>query len=102
MSFSADDANCQAHLGSAEVRPERFAKDRVGLIPKLAYLPFGGGPRACIGKTFAMMEARLVLATLAQRHRLSLVHGQSLDVKTRITLTPKRGMPMTVSPRAQA
>ena len=81
-------------------RPERFTKEQVALLPKHAYLPFGGGPRACIGKTFAMMEARLILATLAQRHRVALAPGQALDVKPRITLTPKGGMRMLASARA--
>ena len=75
-------------------RPERFEKERAAALPKLAYLPFGAGPRACIGRTFAMMEARLILATLAQRHRLVLARGQSLAAVPRITLTPKRGMRM--------
>ena len=83
-------------------RPERFAKERIAALPKLAYLPFGGGPRACIGKTFALMEARLILATLAQRHRVSLARRQSLAVKPRITLTPRRGMRVVVSARDHA
>jgi cytochrome P450 len=81
-------------------RPERFTKEAVMARTPLSYLPFGGGPRACIGKTFAMMEARLILATLAQRHRVALARGQSLDMKPRITLTPKRGMRMVVAARA--
>jgi cytochrome P450 len=81
-------------------RPERFTKEAVLARTPLSYLPFGGGPRACIGKTFAMMEARLILATLAQRHRVALARGQSLDMKPRITLTPKRGMRMVVAARA--
>ena len=80
-------------------RPERFEKERAAALPKLAYLPFGAGPRACIGRTFAMMEARLILATLAQRHRLVLARGQSLEAVPRITLTPKRGMRMVTQPR---
>ena len=76
-------------------RPERFAAD----VPAGAYLPFGAGPRACIGKTFAMLEARLILATLAQRHRPVLARGQSMAVKPRITLTPKRAMRMQISSR---
>lgn len=82
-------------------RPERFTKEQLATLPRHAYLPFGGGPRACIGKTFAMMEARLILATLAQRHRVALAPGQGLDPKPRITLTPKRGLRVIVSPRAR-
>jgi cytochrome P450 len=80
-------------------RPERFDKDRMAELPKLAYLPFGGGPRACIGKAFAMMEARLILATLAQRFCLELAPGQRVSAKPRITLTPKHGMRMVLARR---
>ncbi len=52
-------------------RPERWADDLLRRLPKGAYIPFGDGPRVCIGNHFAMMEAVLILATLAQRHRLS-------------------------------
>ena len=63
--------------------PERFDPDRFSggweeRIPRYAYLPFGGGPRVCIGNGFAMMEARLILATLAQRCQLSLEPGQEV------------------------
>lgn len=64
-----------------------------------AYLPFGAGPRACIGKAFAMLGARLILPTLAQRHRGQLARGQTLEMRPRITLTPKRAMRMRVSSR---
>lgn len=80
-------------------RPERFAPEAAAALPKMAWLPFGGGPRACIGKSFAMMEARLLLATLVQRHRVVLAPGEKVVVAPRITLTPKRGMRMIVSPR---
>lgn len=79
-------------------RPERFAKDRLAALPKLAYLPFGAGPRACIGKSFAIMEARLILATIAQRHRLSLA-SKRVVAQPRITLTPKNGIRMRVTSR---
>ena len=52
-------------------RPERWANDAARRLPRLAYFPFGGGPRQCIGNTFATMEAILILAAIAQRFRLS-------------------------------
>lgn len=81
-------------------RPERFDNAHAASLPKFAYLPFGGGPRACIGKAFAMMEARLILATLAQRFRLRLAPDQRVSAGPRITLAPKYGMRMQVLPRA--
>ncbi len=57
-----------------------------------AYLPFGGGPRVCIGATLAMTEATLILAVLAQRFRLRLKEPQEIKLQTRITLRPKNGM----------
>jgi cytochrome P450 len=58
--------------------PERFTPERERLLPRYAYLPFGAGPRICIGMHFAMMEGHLLLATLAQRVHFSLVPGQSI------------------------
>ena len=80
-------------------RPERFEKKQLAALPKLAYLPFGAGPRACIGKSFATMEARLILATLAQRHRLSLAPGKRVVARPRITLVPKDGIRMEIASR---
>src|SRR6202022_331217 len=51
-------------------RPDRWADDLARRLPKYAYFPFGGGPRVCIGNSFATMEAILVLATIAQKFRL--------------------------------
>jgi cytochrome P450 len=75
-------------------RPERFTPEEEEKRPKLSYLPFGAGPRACIGKVFALLEARLILATVARRFRFELVPGQGLEPQPRITLVPKRGMKM--------
>ncbi|MCC7537221.1 MAG: cytochrome P450 [Deltaproteobacteria bacterium] len=75
-------------------RPERFTAENEGRLPKLAYAPFGGGPRACIGKSFAMMESRLLLATIARRFRLELVPGHRVAIKPRVTLNPRYGMRM--------
>lgn len=81
-------------------RPESFEPERFAApVPKRAYLPFGAGPRACIGRSFATMEARLLLATLAQRYRVALPSGRRIDVRPRITLTPKRPIELRVTPR---
>jgi cytochrome P450 len=72
--------------------PARFEKEP----PRGGYLPFGGGPRMCIGNGFAMMEAELVLATLAQRFRFDLVPGPPVDLEPSITLRPRHGVRMMV------
>jgi cytochrome P450 len=83
----------------AAFRPERFAEGGDATRPKLAYLPFGAGPRACIGKVFALIEARLLLATLSQRFRFELARGQRVAPRPRITLVPAYGMKMTLRDR---
>ena len=85
----------------AAFRPERFAPEAEAALPRLAWLPFGAGPRACIGRGFAMMEAKLLLAVMARRHRLSLVPGHRVEVQPRVTLMPKHGMRMTVHVRSR-
>lgn len=79
--------------------PERFSPENEKRIPKYAYLPFGGGPRVCIGNAFASMEARLILATLAQRFQLSLAPGHAVVPERKFTLRPKFGMKMVVTER---
>lgn len=73
--------------------PERFNPERwrgtfAKELPRYAYFPFGGGPRLCIGQPFAMMEAALLLATIAQRYRLVLCPGQAVTPQPSITLRP--------------
>jgi cytochrome P450 len=82
--------------------PERFAPGWEDRIPRFAYLPFGGGPRVCIGNGFAMMEARLILATLAQRYRLSLEPNQDVAPMQLVTVRPRNGLQMRVSVRRDA
>jgi cytochrome P450 len=79
--------------------PERFTPERSAGRPRFAYFPFGGGPRQCIGNTFAMMEAQLVLATVAQRYSLRLVPGHRVEPQVLITVRPRYGLPMTLHPR---
>jgi len=79
--------------------PERFAPGWEERIPRYAYLPFGGGPRVCIGSGFAMMEARLVLGTVVQRYRLRLEPNQEVVPAQMVTIRPKHGIRMRVSRR---
>ena len=79
--------------------PERFRPERSADRPKFAYLPFGAGPRQCIGNHFALIEAQLIVATLAQRYRLHLVPGHRVEPWPLITLRPRFGMPMTIERR---
>ncbi len=79
--------------------PERFTPERSTDRPRFAYFPFGGGPRQCIGNAFAMMEAQLVLATVAQRYSLLLVPGHPVEPQVLPTLRPRYGLPMTLHPR---
>jgi cytochrome P450 len=75
-----------------EFRPERWEGDLAKRLPRFAYFPFGGGPRQCIGNNFAVMEATLLLATLAQQFRISLVPGKEIIPAASITLRPKTGI----------
>jgi cytochrome P450 len=79
--------------------PERFDAEQEKARPRYAYIPFGGGPRMCIGNHFAMTEAILLLATIAQHYRLDLAPGQVAIPEPLITLRPKGGLPMLVTQR---
>jgi cytochrome P450 len=80
--------------------PSRFSKEEKEKRHKHAYLPFGSGPRTCIGNAFAMMEMQLILPMIVQRHRLDLVPGFRMELEPTITLRPKHGVPMTIASRA--
>ena len=82
--------------------PERWAEGYEERLPKYAYMPFGGGPRVCIGNSFAMMEARLLLATIAQHYRLALKPGYPVEPEPLITLRVKGGLPMMLHARETA
>jgi cytochrome P450 len=80
--------------------PERFLPERSAARPKYVYIPFGAGPRQCIGSQFALIEAHLTVATLAQRYRLRLVPRHRIEPWPLITLRPRFGMPMIIERRA--
>ena len=80
--------------------PLRFTAEAKAARPKLAYFPFGAGPRICIGEGFAWMEGVLLLATIAQRWRFA--RGADVDPVALITLRPKGGMRMNVMRRTSA
>ncbi len=82
-----------------EFRPERWADPAMKKLPTYAYFPFGGGERMCIGKPFALMEAVLLLATIAGRYRLTLLPGQDLVPEPSITIRPKSGLHMQLHAR---
>ena len=79
--------------------PERFTPDRVKARHRFAYFPFGGGPRICIGRGFAMTEACVVLATIARAYRLRMAPGHRVEAHGGITLRPRYGLRMTLEPR---
>ncbi|WP_017315447.1 cytochrome P450 [Mastigocladopsis repens] len=80
--------------------PERWANDLVKRLPKFAYFPFGGGARGCIGKYFAMMQAVLVLATIAQKFRLTLLPpSHRVKPLPGLTLRPNSGLKMLLTKR---
>ncbi|WP_336326036.1 cytochrome P450 [Halovenus sp. HT40] len=78
-------------------RPERFAGDDER--PKFAYFPFGGGPRRCIGQQFALVEAKLILATLARQYHLTLLSDPNIDLSVSITTRPLDSIRMRAEPR---
>jgi hypothetical protein len=82
--------------------PERFSAGWEERIPRYAFLPFGGGPRVCIGNGFAMMEVRLILATVVQRCQLLLEPGQEIVPMQLVTVRPKHGIRMRMAVREHA
>ncbi|MEO1291904.1 MAG: cytochrome P450, partial [Pseudomonadota bacterium] len=74
--------------------PDNFAPEKVKERNRFLYLPFGAGPRICIGMSFAMMEAQIILATLLARYRFEPKAGPAPEPVMTITLRPKGGMPL--------
>jgi len=72
-----------------EFNPDRFDKSKQKGKPNFAYFPFGGGPRLCIGNSFAMMEMQIILCQMLRKYDVKLVEGQTIDVQPLITLRPR-------------
>ncbi len=81
--------------------PDRFAADKVKARSRYAFLPFGGGPRVCIGASFATIEAAVILAMLIRAFHFRPVEGHKPRPVARVTLRPAGGMPLLVTARGQ-
>ncbi len=82
--------------------PDRWRGEETKQLPKFVYFPFGGGPRICIGSSFALMEAVLVLATVWQKFRLSAPSNYIVQPWPAITLYPKGGIALQIQSRVPA
>jgi cytochrome P450 len=82
-------------------RPARWDEEQTKQLPRCAYFPFGDGPRICIGNSFAMIEAVLLLATIGRRFRLERVPGQTLRIVPSVTIRPRDGINLIVRDRSE-
>ena len=82
--------------------PERFTPENKKEHVPFSYLPFGGGPRICIGKNFAIMEMQFILAMLIKRYKFVLSPGQKIGFKPLLTLSPTNGIKVRVQKRASS
>lgn len=85
-----------------EFNPDRWKDNFQKRLPPCTYFPFGAGPRICIGKAFAMMEAVLIVATIASQFRLCLSSNEPVVLEPSLTLRPKNGMRMILKRRHEA
>ena len=83
-----------------EFRPERFTSEARAVLPKGAYVPFGGGSRTCIGMRFGQLEVRAIATLILSRFELSLPDDFRLEIRQMPTISPKHGLPMLISSRA--
>ena len=83
-----------------EFNPDRFSKEASAERPKLAYMPFGSGPRMCIGNHFAMMEMQLILALLIKRFDFKFVEDKEIEMLPLVTLKPKTEIVLELSKRS--
>jgi cytochrome P450 len=79
--------------------PDRWLDHRYKTAPRFSYFPFAGGPRICIGSSFATTEAALVLATIAQQYQIRVASSAPIETTPSITLRPRHGIPVTLTRR---
>lgn len=82
--------------------PDRWTGDQASKLPKYAYFPFGGGPRVCIGNTFATFEATLILAMIARRFKLQLVNAAPIKILPAVTLRPAEPIRVRIERHARS
>ena len=82
--------------------PERFSKANEKLIAPFTHLPFGGGPRGCIGGNYAMLQILMILSNLLGRYELELTPGQTIEPRPMVILRPKNGIRMTFTAASRA
>jgi cytochrome P450 len=79
--------------------PDRFLPEQAQERPRHAYLPFGFGPRQCIGRDLALMTIRLILALIIQNYSVSLAPGYQMQRDAQLTLGPRNGVSMLLGER---
>jgi cytochrome P450 len=82
--------------------PRRFLGDAPKQRPRFSYLPFSGGRRICIGQGFAMMNATILAAMIAQRFRFDFIPGAPIVLDPTVTIRPLHGIPVTIHRRERA
>lgn len=85
-----------------EFRPDRWLGGLRQSLPRFAYMPFGGGPRICVGQRFAMVEAVLLLATIVRLYRIEWIGKRPIVPQPSITLRPRGGVQVRISKRTEA
>lgn len=87
------------YVGADRFRPGRWLDGETDALPRMAYFPFGGGPRICVGNHFAMLEATLILATFLRHRRVGSVMGPPPELVPAVTLRPRNGVSVRVERR---
>ena len=98
VSPAIDDCSVGTTAAMSLLAPERMLPDVKKTRPRHHYLPFGGGPRVCIGAHFALLEGQLALATMVQRATVRPI-PRHVEPEPLVTLRPRGGLPAIVSPR---